>query len=616
MENLTKKIILLDSSTNFEDMSLNKFDDEFSFITFDYSTHKLLSEHKINHEISDHFIPKKMLDTIQHQAYTLAKWYNQPLISKQLEYSGVNIGRLFHEQIVVFLAQFFKKAFEIDSIIKNFSDSTFFASGILYDLLTLYDVPLTKIKTTQKPISFAHDKVRYNLKIGNRYFLFLIPRNLYLKIKKFSEIIIHKLFNPDKLNENYKTCLFIELPTIRFKELFLQSKNFKENLIFFSRRRPAIWNLESYSILKNSNCKIITENSLLDKKLEKTVNEGIQKVSSKITSFWENDDQINQFFFINGKSLSKVLRPIFSELVNSRINESIFEIELVKKMFLKYNFDSVLVLSEVGMTEQIVTKFAQDNNVPVVLLQMGYNHDTKEAQENNHSQSVYPINADKFVVWGNISKTDAIENGNVELDNVEVLGCPRYDNIFSECENEGYVLLAASGPVQGYVRCLTVETYEKYESEIKEICKIVMKLGKKLIIKIHPSPTEHDLTNLVKKISPNIQVVTTGDILSLIKSCDLMIVTGLSTSILEAQLLKKPVISVPIINFNLGTPKVFSSNSCIVSPINELEDNLIKILNDSKFRNELLERANNFIKNYIVNLNNASKKLNEFLLKL
>ena len=80
--------------------------------------------------------------------------------------------------------------------------------------------------------------------------------------------------------------------------------------------------------------------------------------------------------------------------------------------------------------------------------------------------------------------TDAIENGNVKLDNVEILGCPRYDNIFYEGKNEGYVLLAASGPVQMHVRCSTVETYEKYESEIKEICKIVLKLGKKLIIKI------------------------------------------------------------------------------------------------------------------------------------
>ena len=616
MENLKKKIILLDSSTNFEDISLNKFDDEFLFITFDFSTHNLLLEHKINHEIYDHFISKEILDVIQHQTYELAKWYDQPLILKQLQYSGVNIGRLFHEQIVVFLAQFLKKSFEINSIIKNFPDSTFFASGILYDLLTLYDIPLTKIKTTQKPISFAHDKVRYNLKIGNRYFLFLIPRSIYLKIKKFSEIIIHKLFNPEKLNENHKTCLFVELPTIRFKELFLESKNFKENAVFFSRRRPAIWNFESYSILKNSNCKIITENSLFDKKLEKTVNKGIQQVSTKISTLWKNDDQLEKFFSISGKSLWKVLHPIFSELINSRIRESVFEIELVKKMFLKYNFNSVLVLSEVGMTEQIVTKFAQDNNVPVALLQMGYHHDTKEAQETNHSQAVYPINADKFVVWGNISKIDAIENGNVKLDNVEILGCPRYDNIFSEGENEGYVLLAASGPVQMHVRCLTVETYEKYESEIKEICKIVMKLGKKLIIKIHPSSTEHDLTTLVKKISPNIQVVTTGDILPLIKSCDLMIVTGLSTSILEAHLLKKPVISIPIINFNLGTPKIFTSNSCIVSPINELENNLIKILNDSKFRNELLKRANDFIQNYIVNLNNASKKLNEFLLKL
>lgn len=615
MANLNKKIVFVDSSINYEDISLNEFDDECLFISFDYLSHKFLLENKVTHKNSEQFISSEILDIVQHKSYTLAKWCQQPFISEQLEYSGVNIGRLFHEQIVVFLVQFLKKFFEIDSILQKYPDSTFYASGILFDILELYNVSLTKIETTLKPISFAHDKVRYNLKIGNKYFLFLIPRKFYLKIKKFSEILIHKLFNPDHLNENQKNCLFVELPTLRFKELFLQSKNI-QNSLFFSRRRPAIWNLESYSVLKKSKTKIITENSLVNKELENQTNQNIQNFSTKISTFWENNDSLNQFFSINGKSLWKVLSPIFSKLIFSRLDELIFDIELIKKMFTKYSFDSVLVLSEVGMTEQIIVKFAKDHNIPVVLLQMGYHHDTLEARETNHSQAVYPINADKFVVWGNISKTDAVENGNVRLDDVEVLGCPRYDNIFSEGENEGYVLLAASGPVQMQIRSTTVETYEKYEYEIKEICKIVTNLGKKLIIKIHPSPTEYDLTNLVKQISPEIRVVTTGDILPLIKSCDLMIVTGLSTSILEAHLLQKPVISVPIINFNLGIPKIFTSNSCIVSPVAELENNLEKILTDSEFRNSLLHRAKIFTNNYITNLNNASKKLHEFLIKL
>jgi len=616
MESLKKEIFLIDSSINFEDISLNNFNDNFLFISFDFLTHKLLQKNHCTHKISDEFISKEILDIIQHQAYDLAKWYFEPSVSKLLEYSGVNIGRLLHEQIVVFLVQFLKKVFEIDYIVKHYPNSKFFASGILYEILKLYDVKTTKIQVSQKPILFAHDKVRYNLKIGNRHFLFLIPRNFYLKLKQISEIFIHKLFNPDKLNNNFKTCLFVELPTDRFKELFLESTNLKENSMFFSRRRPAIWNFESYSILKNSNSKIITEYSLSDSKIPIILNKEIEEFSNKICSIFENNEELERFFYINNKSLWKILCPIFSKLINSRIEEFLFEIKLIKKMFSKYEFNSVLILSEVGVTEQIVTKFAHEKDIPVVLLQMGHHHDTKEARETNYSQAVYPINADKFVVWGNISKSDAVENGNLSSENIEVLGSPRYDNVFSEGNNEGYILLAATGPVQMQVRSLTVQTYEEYEFQIQEICKIVMKLGKKLIIKIHPSPTEHDLTDLVKEISPNIQVVTTGDILPLIKSCDLMLVTGLSTSILEAHILKKPVISIPVIDFNLGTPKIFSSNSCLISSIDKLENNLLKIFDDYEFRLSLLERANNFLDNYISNFNSASKKLHEFLLKL
>ena len=95
-----------------------------------------------------------------------------------------------------------------------------------------------------------------------------------------------------------------------------------------------------------------------------------------------------------------------------------------------------------------------------------------------------------------------------------------------------------------------------------------------------------------------------------------MVVLGLSTAIIEAQLLHKPVISIPVIDYKWGNPEVFKSNSCVISDINSLKDNLEKIFYDIKFRNNVIHNADLFIKNYFVNLGFGPEKIFQYLSKL
>ena len=86
-------------------------------------------------------------------------------------------------------------------------------------------------------------------------------------------------------------------------------------------------------------------------------------------------------------------------------------------------------------------------------------------------------------------------------------------------------------------------------------------MKKKLIIKIHPSFHVFDFTEMIKKISADIEVISGGSIMELINSCDVMIATNYTTAILESYLLQKPVICLPIIDYNLGTPTLFDFNA-------------------------------------------------------
>ena len=122
-----------------------------------------------------------------------------------------------------------------------------------------------------------------------------------------------------------------------------------------------------------------------------------------------------------------------------------------------------------------------------------------------------------------------------------------------------------------------------------------------------------DVTNLIHEIDPNAVVEKTGNIIPLINSCSILIVLGMSTAIIEGQLLQKPVISIPVIDYKWGNPQVYNSKSCLVCNIDNLEENIIKLFNDKNFRESTILSGNNFIQQYLFHNGNSTKKFLEYL---
>mgnify|MGYP003989995801 FL=1 len=113
----------------------------------------------------------------------------------------------------------------------------------------------------------------------------------------------------------------------------------------------------------------------------------------------------------------------------------------------------------------------------------------------------------------------------------------------------------------------------------------------------------------VKKKYPEVQIVSKGDVNHLIRSCSTLIVTGLTTVIVQAQILEKPVISIPLIDYKWGNPTVFKSGSCVETKIEELDIILKKVVDDRKFRNEIINQGKKFVNECIENRDEASKKI-------
>ena len=139
------------------------------------------------------------------------------------------------------------------------------------------------------------------------------------------------------------------------------------------------------------------------------------------------------------------------------------------------------------------------------------------------------------------------------------------------------------------------------------------KYNKKLIIKTHPSPDELDPSFIAKQIGSQIKVIKEGSISPLIQSCDLMIVIDFTSPILDAHILKKPVISLTIKDNGWGIPTALKNNSCLVTDPEKLENDLKSVLDDEHIRNQLIKNGTKSSNEYLSYKNNGSSKLIRFL---
>lgn len=607
----TKTIVFFDSSSNIEKF---KNSSDTYVITFDYESHKKLQKNNINHDISDDFIDAIELQTIQKQSYHFSRWYDDSIISNLLEYDGINLGKLFYVEFHYTLIPFLKKFVEINNIIKKYPKSKFIVSSDLFEITKTFTSQVEKLDgVTKFTHNFLYDSIKYSFKIGKYSFTIKMSKKNYKKIKELSLNIL-KLFVGLKSQSTDESILLVEFDTVKNSKFFISEHS--NSIITFCRRRPVIWNLQSLSIIKNSSC-IIPKIDTDDKITKNMIENEKSETKLKLFSMLENENFFKSFFTLNEISFWNCIKSFFTKLCEKRILEAIDEIIITKKLFKKYSIKSVLVWSENGFNEQIILNLAQKLLIPTVLIQHGaVGFDSSTACEYNEFAGILPIQSDKFICWGNPYKEHALRCG-IPSKKIEMLGSPVYDEIFEKKHSfknaTNYILFTPTSPAQTFVNDLTVKTQKNNEFVIREICKILSKLNKKLVVKMKSWQEELDISYIVKEIIPDAIIVEQGDVFPYVKNCEVLITLDVSSTILEAQLLEKPVISVSVKNWNLGMPSVFTSNSCVNTNIENFEYYLKKILDDVNFKNQLIKKGNDYVDFSLVNKGTASEKILEFL---
>jgi hypothetical protein len=609
-------ILLIDSDFDLSKIKTIKKDFHCDkIISFDYDSHKNLHLENTKHEISDEFITQEETNEIQNHLYTFSKWYDEKSLQKFFMVEGLNIGQLLQEQFIDYMVKFLKKFFEFKKIYEKFPDALFVSSGILYEISTIFSSNIQQVGINKVDnYDFVHDKVRVDVNVGKNRINFSLSSSKYKKIKHFSEKFTQSLFEP-KISSSSPNVLLVELSTEIYQKLLDESRNHDINLIQFGIRRPAIWNMETFKIIKNSKCGIVTPGSLIDSELKIKIQEQKNLITKQISDLYQQDEILSKYFSYEGYSFWLAIKPIIQKLFEKRIEQIARDIQTIKALFQKITIDTAIISSEIGITEQIVINESKKCGVKLALLQHGVYYDTKEAKEKNLSQGLYPIKSDKFLIWGRVSENDLKNIDIIEPKKLKIIGHPKYDSwkSVSTDNDSGAVLLALTGPEHMVIQGHQISNIKKFENYLEEICKAVSAMKKKLIIKTHPSFHVFDFTDLIKKNSSDIEVISGGSIMELINSCDIIVATNHTTAILESYLLQRPVICLPIIDYNLGIPTLFDFNSDMNIPIEKFQVTLEKLMRDNNFKNQIIRKQNQFVENYLSNHGSSSKKLIEYI---
>ena len=623
MNNNSKLIILFDSVSDYNDLDEITSKNKSKIISFDYDTHKILKDKKINHEISDNYLSKKDLRIIQKTAYSVSEWFNADVISKYIYYNGVNLGSLIQDELINILVNYIKKVFELSKISKEFTNSTFTGSYTSCKIMKNFSKKINEFKNSRARNSqqLPLDSIKIKMKIGtkNHSMEVGISKNIFKKLKSVSEKSSKFLLSKNNsIGESSKNILIIEFNPTQYQSLFGRMPDSKLNFLMYNRRRPAFWNFQSYNLIKRSGCLVETENSLLDANLKKIISNGKFQMEAKISDLFLKESFFKSFFSLEEISFWSTFKEFFQEYFRKRALEFIQEVELTKKLMEKYDFSSILILSEVGPNERIALQLAYQKQTPVCLVQHGINYNTKESYDMNVAKGALPIKSDHYLCWGKISE-EYSKRMEIKSEKVHSVGSAVFDGVtFDEqnCSKKDYVLLATGSPTKEHASDLTVEIIEKNMDAVKKICQVVTKYNKKLIIKTHPSPDELDPSFIAKQVNPEIKVIKEGKISPLIQSCDLLIINDLTSPILDAYILKKPVISLRVTDNGWGIPTAFKNNSCIVTDLEKFDDDLKNVLNNESVRNQLITDGEKSSKEYLAYQNNGSNKLIAFLEEL
>ncbi len=581
-------VFLINSARNLKNLDLSKYS-ELTVITFDYASHMELEKIDFPHEISDSYLSTEELQSIQDSSYKFAKWFENDNFSQYLEYEGAKIGRLAYIEFFVFLLPFLKKFFEIKKICQKYNNALFHIPPELEKIIKQFSNNVEEDLQSNKT-EFIFD----NFVLDNTFFKIKISNKNYNRLKHFSDKIINKFFSvKNQLNFD---ILLVEFNTNLYSQFFSSLNNSGLKTLFYGLKRPAVWDKNSFLVMKQSKCKIAIPSNFLSKEIEIHSKLHVQKLLENLDDLLKNDVQLKEFFSLFDTEFWNSLKPIFKNLCKKYIENIVIEVDITHKILQKYCPKMIVVLSESSKTDQIVISQAKILGIPFYLLQHGLGYDTPEGHFWNEFTGSLPIESSKFLVWGN-SMLNYAKAYEISLSKIEKIGSVAHDPIFLQDlknQKKEYILLALEGPRHTNIFDYTNQIHDEYMKILKIIFETIHNSGKKLLVKFHPNEPDINKTSIESLLNPSVKIINKGQITSYLPNCELLLTMGTTTAILDAYILKKPVLRISFREW-MGKSDTCRKTSSPVTSIENFESTFNKILNDTEFRQQIIFNGKEFV---------------------
>ncbi|EIJ66940.1 hypothetical protein BD31_I0464 [Candidatus Nitrosopumilus salaria BD31] len=318
MEN---SLLLLDKSSDIHSILSNPENTKNKkIICFDIESTTILSELGINHELMENYVSledeKKIEDLALEKALS---WYKNDKFEELLIFNNINLGWLLEIEFHQYLLQVMKHVIGILRIIEKEKPLKIFSSFFLNSILKSVDHENKIILKTFPKITsseFYFDNVEIPINLGIKKINIHTSRNFALKIKKFLEQSTNLFFNLKYHDNNSKNSkiLLLEFNPIQYNELMHEIYSLNDEIILLNERRPAVWNLKSLTIVKNTKSKILRLSTTSDNVLHQIDNER-NDLLKKLRNYFPKIMILQAFLQLKiihfGLQLKKIL-PLFA----------------------------------------------------------------------------------------------------------------------------------------------------------------------------------------------------------------------------------------------------------------------------------------------------------------
>lgn len=349
----------------------------------------------------------------------------------------------------------------------------------------------------------------------------------------------------------------------------------------------------------------------------------VEKIMEKIT-----DNSSHQIFIKNFENLlkSNFFEKLFEyrqvnywNYISFRFKEMTFEyylpfwlrlLDAVRNYFSENKPKVVFLLYETRPTSLAIISACKTLGIKTIGIQHGiihshhpfYMHDQFMSEKHQYGFQL----PNKLLLFGDIPKQILLERGYPE-DRLIAFGNPMFFHLdkikpknnleefvkkYQLSSNCYFVLFAPPG----------MRIYKKARTNFnKETLEKLLEIANKrndffIIIKPHPDDNPQDYQSIIDQKGSDNAKVLQGNLIELILNSDIVISTA-STSIIDAMCMNKPVIQVKFEEVEMKQP-YDEYEAVLESKLNNLKENIQKIINDKDLCQKLLEQEQKFVKKY------------------